>query len=97
MRLIVLTESKNDRLLYIHSLLNQPPNIIKQTPDSIQKRLSKNSSNEEIFNTAKCEYENALRKSGFKVDFKYTKNQRQKIDLEIQLCVASKGNFRCNS
>ena len=35
-------------------------------------------SNEEIFNTAKWEYEDALKKSGFKVDFKYTKNQRQK-------------------
>ena len=53
-------------------------------PNSIQERLSKNSSNEEIFNTARCEYEDALKKSGFKFDFKYTKNQLQKsIDLEI--------------
>ena len=35
-------------------------------------------SNEEIFNTAKCEHEDALNKSGYKVDFKYTKNQQQK-------------------
>ena len=68
----------NDRLLYIHSLSNHPPNVIKQIPNSIQEKLSKNSSNGEIFNTAKCEYEDALKKSGFKVDFKYTKNQRQK-------------------
>ena len=38
----------------------------------------KNSSNEEIFNTVKCEYEDALKKSRFKVGFRYTKNQRQK-------------------
>ena len=31
-----------------------------------------------IFNTAKCEYEDALKKSGFKVNCKYTKSQRQK-------------------
>ena len=39
---------------------------------------SKNSANEEIFNTAQSKYKDALKKSGFKVDFKYTKNQRQK-------------------
>ena len=31
-----------------------------------------------MFNTKKCEYEDALKKSGSKVDFKYTKNQQQK-------------------
>ena len=40
--------------------------------------MSKNLSNEEIFNIAKYECEGALKKSGFKVVFKYTKNQRQK-------------------
>ena len=67
----------NDRLLYIHSLSNQLPNFIKQISNFIQERLSKNLSNEEIFNTAKWEYEDALKKSGFKVDFKYTKNQQK--------------------
>ena len=65
----------NARLLYIHSLSNHPSNVIKQIPNSIQERLSKNSSNEEIFNTTKCEYEDALKKSGFKFDFKYIENQ----------------------
>ena len=67
----------NDRLLYIHSLSNQLLNFIKQISNFIQERLSKNLSNEEIFNTAKWEYEDALKKSGFKVDFKYTKNQQK--------------------
>ena len=29
----------NDRLLYIHSLSNHPPNVIKQIPKSIQEKL----------------------------------------------------------
>ena len=39
---------------------------------------SKKSANEEIFNTAQSKYKDALKKSGFKVDFKSTKNHRQK-------------------
>ena len=69
----------NDILLYVHSLLNHPPNVIKQIPNFIQERLS----NEEIFNTAKCGYEDALKKSEFKVDFKYTKNQRHRSPIII--------------
>ena len=61
-----------------HSSLNHSPDVIKQIPNSIRQRLSKKLSNEEIFNTAKCEDEDALKKIGFKGDFKYTKNQRQK-------------------
>ena len=68
----------SDSLLYIHNVWNHQPNVIKQMMNSIQERLSKNSSNEEICNTAKCEYEGAMEKSGFKVDFEYIKNQREK-------------------
>ena len=50
-----------DKLLYIHSSSNHPPQIIKQLPNSISKRLSKNSSNQKIFNIAKVEYEDALK------------------------------------
>ena len=60
----------NDRLLYIYRLSNHPLNVIKQIPNSIQERLSKKSSNEEIFNTKKCEYEDNPKKSGFQADFK---------------------------
>ena len=68
----------NDRLLQIHSLSSNPPNLIKLMPNSIQERLSKNLFNVEIFNTAKYEYKDAPKKSGFKFGFKYTKTQRQK-------------------
>ena len=68
----------SNRLLYIDKLSNHAPNVKKQISNSIQDRLSKNMSNEEIFNTASCEQNDALKKSEFKVDFKYNKNQRQK-------------------
>ena len=64
----------NDKLLYIHSSSNHPPQIIKQLPNSISERLSKNSSNQEVFNRAKVEYKDVLKKSGYNVDLKYTYN-----------------------
>ena len=56
----------NDKLSYVHTSSNHPQNIIKQLPLSINKRLSKNSSNETIFNQAKPIYEEALKTSGYK-------------------------------
>ena len=50
----------------------------KQLSNSISERLSKNSSNQEVFNTAKVEYEDALKKSGYNVDLKYTDNKSEK-------------------
>ena len=55
----------NNGLLYIHSLSNHPPNVLKQILNSIQERLTKNVSNEETFNTAKWEYEDALKRKWF--------------------------------
>ena len=71
----------NDNLLYIHTPSNHPPQIIKHLPDSIEERLSNNSSNEQVFNSAKPEYEKALKDSGYKnVELKYRvqKEQRKK-------------------
>ena len=76
--LIIITKIQTIDFFYIHSLSNHSPNLLKQISNSIHKRLSKNSSNEEICNTAKCEYEDSPKKIGFKVDFKYPKNQQQK-------------------
>ena len=55
----------NDSLLYIKKSSNHPPQIIKQLPKIINDRLSKDSSNEEVFNESKGEYENALKQSGY--------------------------------
>ena len=62
----------NDKLLSIHTSFNHPPQIIKHLPDSIKERLSNNSSNEQVFNSAKPEYEKAFKDSGYKnVNLKY--------------------------
>ena len=64
----------NDKLLYIYSWSNHQI----QLPNSISERLSKNSSNQEIFNTEKVEYKDVLKKSGFNIDLKYANNKSEK-------------------
>ena len=56
----------NDQLKYVHTSSNHPKNILKQLPVSINRRLAKNSSNEDVFNKAKSEYEAALESSGYR-------------------------------
>ena len=51
----------NESLLYINTSSNHPPQVIKHLPTSISERLSNNSSNKEIFNASKYEYEIALK------------------------------------
>ena len=41
-----------DKPIHVHSKSNHPPAIIKNIPLSINKRLSKISANEEVFNAA---------------------------------------------
>ena len=55
----------NDRPVYIHCQSNHPPNIIKNIPASISRRLTDISSNEAVFEDAKPMYDNALADSGF--------------------------------
>ena len=60
-------------------LSNHPPQIIKQLPISKSNHLSNNSSNKEVFDTSKGEYEEALGESGYKnVSLIYT----DKKDIE---------------
>ena len=59
---------------YISIYSNHPPNIIRNLPSMIEKRISDLSSNIEIFNECKNIYEEALQASGFmkKLEFKPT-------------------------
>ena len=75
MEIVVLT--KTQTVAFFTFLIIKLPTKRHQT-NSIQARLSKNSSDKEICNTAKCGYKDALKKSEFNVDFKYIKNQRKK-------------------
>ena len=69
MELIDLTKSQT--IGFFKFIINQTTHQTSYSKLRIPyKRDWKNSSNEEIFNTAKCEYEVALKKIGFKVGFK---------------------------
>ena len=64
----------NYLLSYINKFSNHPPQIINQVPKTINERLSRNSSNEEVFNSPKHQYEKALRDSGY-TDFELKFNK----------------------
>ena len=65
----------NNNHLYVHTQSNHPPSIIKQIPYSVQSRLSTISSNEQVFDDAKSEYEAALHIAGHKTNIRYEPNQ----------------------
>ena len=61
----------DDETNYIHAESDHPPNILKQLPKAVEKRISDLSSTEEIFEQSKQHYQNALTKSGYKHTLKY--------------------------
>ena len=63
----------NNTPLYVHSKSNHPPNIIKNIPESINRRLSSISCNEEVFKEAAPAYQDSLKKCGYKYQLKYEK------------------------
>ena len=68
----------NEKLFYILSSLNHPP----QSSNIYQITSLKDC--RKIFNIPKDEYEDALKKSGYNVDLEYTNNksEKQKRDSE---------------
>ena len=79
----------NDSLLYINTESNHPPEIIKQIPISINKRLNQNSSSEKIFNESKKEYEDALKQSGYK-DFELKYNPEKQTPIQNNVSINPK-------
>ena len=63
--------------LYVRGKSTHPPSILKNIPQSINKRLSEISSDKEYFDSAKQVYQEALDKSGYRCDLSYkvTPNQ----------------------
>ena len=61
----------NDTLTYINTSSNHPPQIIKHLTQTISERLSRNSLNAEIFEQSKPDYEEALKKCGYKAKLQY--------------------------
>ena len=61
----------NSNLTYIHKQSNHPPSIIKNLPKSINKRLSTNSKNAQIFIEACPPYTEALKKNGYNTHLQF--------------------------
>ena len=61
--------------LYINILSNHPPNIIKNLPGNISKRINTLSADETTFNKSKDLCNNALAESGFKHKITFQKQQ----------------------
>ena len=62
----------NNKSMCIDVSSNHPPQIKKQLTKIISNRLSQNSSNANIFNNTKLEYEEALKKCGHTTKLTYT-------------------------
>ena len=63
----------NDQLLYVTTSSDHPPQVIKQLPNSINRKLIENSSNKTAFDASKNEYEEALYISGYKSNLEFQK------------------------
>ena len=76
----------NDTPLYVHKTSNHPPGILRNIPQSVNNRLSSISANEDVFDQAIQPYQEALQKSGYEFQLKFTprmpnisrKNRRQR-------------------
>ena len=80
-------QTPSNIIQYIHVESNHPPNIIKQIPKTIEKRLSQFSSDEDIFNESAPFYEDKLHQSGYQQKLKYnpvnTKTHNERNTKEI--------------
>ena len=65
----------NDEPTFINTKSNHPPNIIKQIPASISRRISDLSCNKEVFERAKPYYDERLKSSGYREELSYTKTE----------------------
>ena len=75
-----LFSKTNNEINYIHKQSNHPPSIIKQLPLSVQRCLSKLSSNEKIFNDSISTYQEALIKAGYNQKLTYQKQDQKKTN-----------------
>ena len=78
----------NDNPMYVNMKSNHPTPILKNIPLAVNRRLSKISANETVFNEAVPPYQNALTLSGYDFKLKYEettqtrnkpKNRRRQI------------------
>ena len=63
---------------YINIHSNHPPSILRRIPETINRRLSKISSNKQSFDSSTHPYQEALKKSGFNYNLHYEPQPAQK-------------------
>ena len=56
---------------YVHSKSNHPKSIIKNIPSGVNRRLSENSANENLFKAPIPVYQNAFKDAGYDCELKY--------------------------
>ena len=71
---------ENDKPMYLNVKSDHPNHIIKHIPIMIEQRISNLSSTEEIFNTHKAPYEEALRSGGYR----YNATKDKNVNLKYQ-------------
>ena len=67
----------NDVPLYVNKESSHPPSILKNIPLSINRRLSALSSSEEIFESIKPIYQQALNSAGYNFELKFQKEPKK--------------------
>ena len=76
----------NETPIYVHSNSNHPQGVLQNIPKSVNLRLSKISSNKNVFDSAKGPYQEALNKSGYDFTLEYdppvavNENKKKKIE-----------------
>ena len=68
---------ENNTILYINTKSNHPPSSLKNIPQNVTNRLSRNSANQEIFNASIQPYQDALVASGYSDNLKFDDNVKQ--------------------
>ena len=69
----------NNTIKYVHTKSNHPPSILKNNPENINKRISRNSENEEEFKKVVKPYQEALDTSKYNYKLKFDENARNVI------------------
>ena len=64
-------KKENNTIQYINTKSNHPKSVINSVPKTVNDRLTRNSANEEVFNSAKQPYQDALDQSGYKHKLKF--------------------------
>ena len=91
---------RNQDLRYVDKGSNHPNQVFKYISKGIEHRLSNNSSNKEIFERSKQEYEEALKNGGYSIKLEYRDREREvirkkeEIDLEKSYGLISRITWR---